>query len=80
MSQRVAGRGSYTEYEQHSSAAQAFYMGPSIGSGDDLPAVPNAAIDLMASDAEVWREPSRTVSYFSRLANARTHDFLDSWR
>ena len=43
-------RGLYTDYEQHSSAAQAFYMGSSMGTGDYLPAVPNAAVDLIACD------------------------------
>ena len=59
-------RGLYTEYEQHSSAAQAFYMGSSMGTGDDLPAVPNAAVDLIACDTEVWCEPPRAVSLFSQ--------------
>ena len=54
-------RGSYTEYKQHSSAAQTFYMGSSISTGDDLPAVPNPAVDLIACDGEVWCEPSRTT-------------------
>ena len=53
-------RGLYTEYEQHSSAAQAFYMGSSIGSGDDLPAVPNAVVYLIACGTEVWCKASRT--------------------
>ena len=40
---------------------QYFYMGPSMGTADGLPSVPNAAVDLMASDVEVWCEPSRTT-------------------
>ena len=59
-------RGSYTEYEQHSSAAQAFYMGSSMGSRYDLSAVPNAAVDHIACDGEVWGEPSRTIRHFLR--------------
>ena len=39
-------RGSYTEYEQHSSAAQAFYTGSSMGTGDDLATVSNAMQQL----------------------------------
>ena len=53
-------RGLYIKYEQHSSAAQAFYMGSSISTGDDLPAVPNAVVYLIACDGEVWCEHSRT--------------------
>ena len=60
-------RGSYTKYEQHSSAAQAFYIGSSMGTGDDLPAMPNAAVDHIACDAEVWCEHSRDLSFFSRI-------------
>ena len=51
-------RGLYTKYEQHSSSAQAFHMGPSISTGDDLPSVPNAAVDHITCDAEVWFEHS----------------------
>ena len=61
-------RGLYTEYEQHSSAAHAFYMGSSMGTGDDSPAVPNAAVDHIARDAEVWCEPSRALSFFSQIS------------
>ena len=32
-----------------------------MGSRDDLPAVPNAAVDLIACDTEVWCKPSRTT-------------------
>jgi len=60
-------RGLYTKYEQHSSSAQAFHMGPSISTGDDLPAVPNAAVDHITCDAEVWFEPSRDLSFFSQI-------------
>ena len=54
-------RGLYTEYEQHSSAAQAFDMGPSMGSRGDPPAMTHTAVDHMACDTEVWCEPSRTT-------------------
>ena len=60
-------RRSYTEYEQHSSASQSFYMGPSMGSRYDLLAVPHAAIGLIACDAEVWCEPSRALRKKSHL-------------
>ena len=46
-------RGSYTEYEPHSSAAQDFYMGSSISTGDDLPSVASAAVDHIPCDTEV---------------------------
>ena len=59
-------RGSYTEYEQHSSAAQAFDMGPSMGSRGDPPTMTHTAVDHMACDTEVWCEPSQTISLFSR--------------
>ena len=59
-------RGSYTEHEQHSSAAQAFYMGPSMGSGADPPAMTNTAVDHIACDTEVWCEPSSRIRHFSR--------------
>ena len=46
-------RGLYTKYEQHSSSAQAFHMGPSMGTGADPPAMTNTAVDLIACDTEV---------------------------
>ena len=36
-------------------------MGSSMGTGDDLPAVSNAAVDLIACDGEVWCEALRTT-------------------
>ena len=56
-------RGSYTKHEQHSSAAQSFHMGPSVGTGADPPAMTNTAVDHMACDTEVWCEPSRAPLY-----------------
>ena len=35
-------------------------MGSSIGSGDNLPAVPNAVVYLIACGTEVWCKASRT--------------------
>ena len=49
------------------SAVQYFYMGPSMESRGDLPAVPNAAVDHIASGAEVWCEP-RCYTLCDRLA------------
>ena len=34
-----------------------------MGSGGELPAVANAAVDYLACDTEVWCMPSRTTLY-----------------
>ena len=69
-------RGLYIKYEQHSSAAQAFDMGPSMGSRGGPPAMTNTAVDHMACNTEVWGASLRApLAFFLGVANALTEQF-----
>ena len=54
------------ECTQHSSAVRDFCMGPSTGTGTDLPPVPVAHAGCVPCDAEARREASGPLSSFSR--------------
>ena len=60
----------HAEGTRHSSAVQAFRMGPSVGTGGDPCAVLNAHAGSVPCKAEERREASRSVSHFFGKANA----------
>ena len=55
------------ECTQHSSAVRDFCMGPSTGTGTDLPPVPVAHAGCVPCDAEARREASGAVREFFRI-------------